>query len=681
MSKTLAQLNVLIGAKTKALDTGLGKAQKSINKFSRTAGKLGDSINRNVTLPFLGFAAVSLKNFDAQQKAIAKVESGLKSTGNQVGKTSEQFQKMASDLQQNSLFGDEDILENVTAPLLTFVKIQGDVFDQAQQNVVDYAAKLNIDLKSASLQVGKALNDPVKGINALARAGVQFTDEQKKLIKSLVDTGREADAQKIILKELEMQFGGTAKAISETGLGPVQQLKNDIGDLSESMGAILIPYVKTLAIKIKSLAQWFTGLDKQTQKNIVGFTAWVAGAGIALKVASGLAGMVSTMIGTFRVLTKSKWLAVVAQKALNLAMSANPIGLLVTAVAALGTAFFVAYKKSERFRGVVHGLASLAKEVFKIIKESIGSFMDGFNALGEGNFREAFKGFKDGLIKSNPIGIALTEGDRLGKAYKDGFKSALSDSEPIKIDPPKVDIPTFNTPSTDFSIPSMGGTESLGESSKTDVSVTGSESIDRASESVEKLSTNYQSLGVAMTETQKIITAVPELMKPIETMAESVDKKIQAMALSTGGNLGKMANSAVAAGKKFLRAEMMKGISSAISSALANIPFPFNIAAAAGAHVAANALFNKAFSMIKIPAFEKGGDYMGGLALVGEKGPELINFNSPGHITSNADLQNMMSGPSDKFDIRFGEVHIAHDKIVMSYEAGLNLMNRTRGNG
>lgn len=682
MSKTLAELNVKIGAKLKSFNDGMTSVQKRLGKFSRTAGRMGDSINRNVTLPFLGFAAVSLKNFDAQQKAIAKVESGLKSTHNQVGKTSDELQKMASKLQANSLFGDEDILEKVTAPLLTFVKIQGDVFDRAQQNVLDYSAKLNIDLKSASLQVGKALNDPVKGINALARAGVQFTEEQKNLIKSLVETGRTADAQKIILKELETQFGGTAKAISETALGPVQQMKNDIGDLSESMGAILIPFVTQLATKIKSLAQWFTNLDMQTQKNIVGFTAMFAGVGIGLKVFSGFLGMAANMVGVFKMLTKSKWLATAAQYALNVAMTANPVGLLIAAVAALGAAFFVAYKKSEKFKAIVHGVAAMAKEVFSIIKESIGGFIDGFKALGDGDFKAAFTGFKEGLIKSNPIGIAITQGERLANAYKNGFSSAISSDDGIKIEAPAVEIPTFQNPVSFPALPTgESSTGTVSGSASTEEVEAPTAALDRGTESVDKLAGSYENLAVKMTAAQTILTAIPEIMKPMETMAGTVDKQIQKLAMNTDGNFRSMAESAISSGKKFLRAEMMKGISSLISSALSSVPFPFNLAAAAGAHAAGNALFNKAFSMIKIPAFAEGGDYMGGLALVGEKGPELIDFNTPGHITSNSDLKGMLSSGGNNIGVTFGELTIRNDALVIAYEAGLNQLNRTRSNG
>lgn len=52
-----------------------------------------------------------------------------------------------------------------------------------------------------------------------------------------------------------------------------------------------------------------------------------------------------------------------------------------------------------------------------------------------------------------------------------------------------------------------------------------------------------------------------------------------------------------------------------------------------------------------IPPFAAGGLYQGGLALVGEKGPELINFNSPGMITNASSTASMLNGGSGLQDL------------------------------
>jgi hypothetical protein len=111
------------------------------------------------------------------------------------------------------------------------------IFDQATQIVVDMSTALGQDLKSSSIQVGKALNDPIKGVTALQRVGVSFTKQQKDQIKTLVDSGKTLDAQKLILRELGKEFGGAAEAAAT----PMDKLRVKVGNLEETIGTKLIP--------------------------------------------------------------------------------------------------------------------------------------------------------------------------------------------------------------------------------------------------------------------------------------------------------------------------------------------------------------------------------------------------------------------------------------------------------
>jgi phage-related protein len=99
---------------------------------------------------------------------------------------------------------------------------------------------LGQDLKSSSIQLGKALNDPTQGMTALRRVGVSFSEDQQKVIKSMQATGNLAGAQKLILEELNKEFGGSAAAAVKAD-GGITQLKNKMNDLQETIGAKLIP--------------------------------------------------------------------------------------------------------------------------------------------------------------------------------------------------------------------------------------------------------------------------------------------------------------------------------------------------------------------------------------------------------------------------------------------------------
>lgn len=176
----------------------------------------------------------------AAEAATAKLNATLAATDHAAGLTSEQLHEIASDLQSVTTSGDDTNLELLTL-LTTFKNISGDALPEVLERSLDLAHVLaggggEVDAKSAALQLGKALNDPVQGISALSRAGVQFTESQKATIKSLVDTGDVAGAQAVILKELEGQVGGVARAARDNLQGALKAAQNAVGDLAEKVG-------------------------------------------------------------------------------------------------------------------------------------------------------------------------------------------------------------------------------------------------------------------------------------------------------------------------------------------------------------------------------------------------------------------------------------------------------------
>lgn len=183
-----------------------------------------------------------------QALAEAKVAAAIKSTGGAAGVTQDELKKMASGLQDVTNYGDEVTLRGQSM-LLTFTKIGKDVFPQATETMLNMSAAMGTDVQSSAIQLGKALNDPVAGIAALSRVGVQLSAEQKQLIKDFVKVGDTASAQKVILGELETQFGGLARATVD----PITQLKNIMGDLKEVIGGVVRDVASTLAPVLKGI--------------------------------------------------------------------------------------------------------------------------------------------------------------------------------------------------------------------------------------------------------------------------------------------------------------------------------------------------------------------------------------------------------------------------------------------
>lgn len=224
-----------LSGQMRGLETATGLTERSLSVLNKTATALG------VTFA----AATFLRKFATEsteaQNAMAQLEAGVRSTGGAAGFTATQLAEMATQMQDLTTYSD-DAIARTQALLLTFTKIRGDEFVGATEAIANMASRLG-GLEGAALQVGKALNDPILGVTALNRAGVQFTESQKEQIKVLQESGNLIGAQRIILKELETQFGGSAAAARDTLGGALAHLSNKFGDLfevtrSQSGGAI-----------------------------------------------------------------------------------------------------------------------------------------------------------------------------------------------------------------------------------------------------------------------------------------------------------------------------------------------------------------------------------------------------------------------------------------------------------
>lgn len=261
-------------------------------KSLMTMGAIGTAAFAPIAFAFRD----SLSLYDIQERAQAKVRQGIAATGQAAGFTADELFRQASAMQSLTRFGDEEILNGVTAQLLTFTNIAGDQFLNAQTAALNLATVLDGDLQSASIMLGKALNDPVKGLSAMSRAGITFSEDQAKVIKSLAKTGDMAAAQTMILNELEKQYGGQAQAAAEAGLGAMDQLSNSWGDLKESVGGVIAEILPPMVDFFQTGIEGFLALPDPVKKGAVaiGFLTLAAGpAAIALGALSIAAGAIS----------------------------------------------------------------------------------------------------------------------------------------------------------------------------------------------------------------------------------------------------------------------------------------------------------------------------------------------------------------------------------------------------
>ncbi len=218
----------------------LGKVDKGLSRLAKGAAAAAGAFfaARGLINAFNSVIAAT----ETQVLAEAQLNAALKSTQGVAGLTAKELTNMASALQKQTRFGDEAII-NAQSLLLTFTKVGKDVFPDAIETILNMSEAMGQDLQQGVIQVGKALNDPVLGVTALRRVGVQLSKQQEQQVKDFVKVGDVAAAQKIILGELETQFGGVAKAAGETLAGSLDKMRNATGDAAESLGEALGPAI------------------------------------------------------------------------------------------------------------------------------------------------------------------------------------------------------------------------------------------------------------------------------------------------------------------------------------------------------------------------------------------------------------------------------------------------------
>lgn len=299
----------------------------------------------------LGLGA-SVQAFRESEKAGKVLEATLKATGGAAGLTATEVKDLASGLQDVTNFEDDATTKAATM-LATFKQINGDHFKQAIGFAQDMSTVLETDLKSSVLQIGKALNDPIRGITALTRSGVSFTEQQKQQIKTLQESGDILGAQKVILQELGSEFGGAARAAAD----PMTQLTNVVGDVGETIGAVLAPAIHSGATRMI-----------QFVKAVTPSAATVDVLGRGVKGVAAILGPFAISLGTVTVAVWGYNKAIGAATALTKLFEATGPGRLAKVALALGTAG-AAYLGIQYAIGETESVAASLNREMKALQE------------------------------------------------------------------------------------------------------------------------------------------------------------------------------------------------------------------------------------------------------------------------------------------------------------------------
>lgn len=363
------RLEVIIVGDASSLERALGKASTAANR-SFTGISRGAKIASAALLGGLAFAAkAGFSELMEGERVSAQTAAALKSTGGAANVTAKEVEKLAQTISKKTSIDDEQI-QAAENWLLTFKNVRNevgagnDIFTQATKATADLAvAQANakgtaVDLSGASNMLGKALNDPEKGLTALGRAGVQFTAAQKDAIKAMVESGDIMGAQKLILAELTNQVGGSAEAYGNTLTGSVNKAKNAAQEMAASLTASLAPAVVAIGGAVGAATGFLEKHQTATKAVIVAMAAMAAG--------------VFIVEGAMRAYRAAVLAAAAAQKVFNLALKANPIGLVITG-AALLTGGLYALSRSATTTKEKFDLAATAARNYKLALDGLSS--------------------------------------------------------------------------------------------------------------------------------------------------------------------------------------------------------------------------------------------------------------------------------------------------------------------
>lgn len=373
--------------------TQLNKAQADIETFGNKAGRAFSGLANAgkklaLGLAGVGVAAVAVGKdlYEAGERAatsnarIDQITESMGLFGERTGDVTDRLKDLANETARKTGI-DQNQIKQAQATLLTFGNLAesagavGQNFDRATQAAVDLAAAGFGSAETNAVQLGKALNDPIKGLSALARSGVTFTEAEKEVIETLVESGNMYGAQKLILEAIEKQVGGTAEATANSS----DQMRVAFSQLQERVGLALLPVFNNLAnFLIETL---FPALERAYNTIIPAMAnAWASISdtlGPLIKdLRDFLAPIIERIIKFLKentevvkvflaVLAGAATLAMIAALVAAIGAIFNPVTLIIGAIAALAAGVAYAWNNFETFREVVTTVINAVKTYFE----------------------------------------------------------------------------------------------------------------------------------------------------------------------------------------------------------------------------------------------------------------------------------------------------------------------------
>lgn len=270
-------VKAIISAQTSQFEKGMKDAQKSLNEVSKSIQGVSNLLKSAFSVVGIGMSIKAVADFgsscvkaaDSANKSFSILQNTINVTGATAWTSAEKMEQMSIEISDATNYSVGEI-QDMQSVLLGFRNITGDTFREASDAITDMATVMGMDLKSAVQTVGKALDDPIKGLDSLKRQGFAFTEQQKQQLEVLVKTGKQMEAQKIILDELSTTYGGAAKAAQSA----TARWNHAMDSFKESIGNQLMPAVNASTEQMTKMLTKITDFVNSSEFNniVIAFT-------------------------------------------------------------------------------------------------------------------------------------------------------------------------------------------------------------------------------------------------------------------------------------------------------------------------------------------------------------------------------------------------------------------------
>ena len=416
-------------ATERSFKMGVRNIKKSVSGMVKTGVK-GIAVATGVNLAATGiFIKQSVDAYKEAQLQVTKMESVLKNTKGINKEQINDLKAYTSVLQAKGVVEDDVLKAGITSAGV--FGLQADTIKKLLPGMADLAVKeKGINVTSEDMaNYGKLLGKAMSGqTGALKKAGIVLDKHQEQIMK----TGTETQKAALLADLLKKKVGGVNEAMTQADQGRIQQLKNDFGDFQEEIGAVVLPVMAEFSSwfmsQLPSIREQFQQLiDKgkafvtenqpqfeQIKETIFGLgKVTIETVGFIITNFDKIAPIVATVVGAFATyktamaiqktytmamttaeVVKNAVLAsgattvnaiTIAQWAWNAAMSANPIAIVIIAVAALIAIGIALYKNWDTVKAgataLWNSLMNFLKPAIDVVKNAFDSLMGGINAV------------------------------------------------------------------------------------------------------------------------------------------------------------------------------------------------------------------------------------------------------------------------------------------------------------